>query len=249
MKSLSLFLLLFIVATTSNAQYKVIKLAVDSGIFAKDRIWYVKTLITPVKLNNGYTLKPDGSLITQQGTATQLKNGDYIDENGVISTLFTNNQPASGWVMNNNKILQLKAPVKMAMDKGYMTKIGGKVWVVEPMVDQFNTINGITVSIDGMIKTKDGKTFTLQNSDCIDENGNQTRVGVNPKIMNCVYMHYGKMMRISPADKPMSLPGDVTVMPDGTIKSPTKTWALPDSGQISLDGSSAVARMPARQNK
>jgi len=243
MKSLSLFLLLFIVATTSNAQYKVIKLAVDSGIFAKDRIWYVKTLITPVKLNNGYTLKPDGSLITQQGTATQLKNGDYIDENGVISTLFTNNQPASGWVMNNHKILQLKAPAKMAMEKGYITKIGGKLWVVEPMVDLFNTTNGMTVSIDGTVKTKDGKTFTLQNDDCIDENGSQTKVDTYPRIINCVYMHYGKMMCISQMAVPRIINNDITVMPDGTEKNKIgTTWAMPDSGQISLDGTFIVGR-------
>jgi hypothetical protein len=243
MKTLIVLFAAIAFAATSFAQNRIIvNPQKDSVLIKEDRIWHVKLLTTVMTTENGTIVMPNGSLKAKDGQTTQLKNGDYVDEDGNVATLDIDPVPTKGFTMNDGKLLLITGPMKSTYDE-YIRKDDGKFWTVKFMTNTMTKKNGTTVMVNGMVKTKDGKTFILHDHDGIDENGNQIKVEINPKAMNCMYMHNGKMMYITELKKDTTLKSGIIVRTDGTVKATNGNITnISDGGMVPVDGSYIISR-------
>ncbi len=243
MKTLIVLLAAIAFAATSLAQNRILAgHGMDSTLIKGDRLWYIKVMTIAMTTNNGAIVMPGGSVKTRDGKITQLKNGDYVDANGNIATLDIDPVPTNGFVMNDDKMLLITSLVKTANEE-CIRKDSGKFWVVKFMTTTMTTKNGTTVMVDGTVKTKDGKTYTMHDHDGIDENGNEIKADINPTAMNCMYMHNGKMLYMAELKKDTTLKSGLIVRTDGTIKATNgRIINITDGGMVAMDGSYIISR-------
>lgn len=95
-------------------------------------------------------------------------------------------------------------------------KKGNSVWILKPLQDNETMDNGLTVKPNGNVRTASGKTFTLQDGDCISTDGKV--VGLNEKNLTSAIVKKGKMWVATRVQQDMQLSDGSTVTPDGTLK-------------------------------
>ena len=119
--------------------------------------------------------------------------------------------------------------IKSNVKEGVMKK-AGKVWVVKPMQEQEVMSNGLLVKPNGIVKTAQGKTITLNNGDCIGVEGKV--VGLNQKDVTSALIRNGKMWVVVKLEEPLALSDGSFILPDGVVKKNGNTLTVLKNNEI-----------------
>jgi hypothetical protein len=133
-----------------------------------------------------------------------------------------------------------KGPKQMDLKEGVLIK-DGKTWYIRKMTGDMNLDNGVKASIDGTIKLAGGKTFTLNNSDCVNFQGEM--VGLNQKLTTVdgiVTKQNGTMWVWSVLSRPLLLKNGTYANADGSIRETNGSFVkLKDKEFVDMDGNTS----------
>lgn len=140
----------------------------------------------------------------------------------------------------NNQSSNNPAP-QTQLKEGVMKK-DGKIWYIRKMTGDMNLDNGVKASTDGTIKLYSGKTFTLNNGDCVNFKGEM--VGLNQKLSTVdglVMKKNGEMWVWSVLSRPLLLKNGTYATADGTIRQTNGSFTkIKDNEFVDMDGNSTM---------
>jgi hypothetical protein len=151
MKTIFLFFAALAISTsiTYASAIKATNSPMKDCVKMKDgKMWVIKSATSTTTLTDGSQVMTNGTVKGKDGTTKTLKDGDCMDMQGNMLT------------------------AKDKMNANCVKMKDGKVWTIMVMDKAITMSNGTVVNTDGTIKTKDGKTVTLANGDCVDMQGN-----------------------------------------------------------------------------
>ncbi|WP_242158907.1 DUF6799 domain-containing protein [Aestuariivivens sediminis] len=126
-----------------------------------------------ITLNDGSIVNPDGTYLTRNGVQLRLKDGECLDNDGII---FLNEYQYRYKIQRENRGLSEAQIQQRNQDRYQIMMIDGAVYQIRNefqnrIHDPFRLNNGTVVNMDGSYQTKDRKQLQLQDGACLNMNG------------------------------------------------------------------------------
>ena len=140
MKTIILLCTVLVLTTGAWAQKSQ---SIKSGVMKKGgSVWLIKPMEENEKMDNGVTVKVNGTVEKKSGKTVTLNNGDCLDKHGELVAL-------------NDK------GVKSALIKN------GKMWKATRVSKALVLSDGTKISVNGTVKKSDGSTIVLKNDEIV----------------------------------------------------------------------------------